>query len=238
MLSWLPFSLKILNSEHFYGTVHLISHFVVSPWMAADAISGLPFFIWTGNISVTFQTLWTLHWPKPFTGNDDQMHMLRLCLAGLMDMFVILLSPSALYPGQMPQEPDLVHCQGSISFPSGARHDWGSHIPAVPPPCHAWAGLYPPVEWQSTSGCHPGPQQLQQVLPYVDRKPSVFQRSGALSFSQNIDEWPFEGPSDFWEHGGKVLKVDSNWCSKMLLLLPYSSFFDVQRGFFFQKVLK
>lgn len=76
------------------------------------------FFIWTGNVPVTFQKLWTLHWQKPFTGKDDRMHMLRLCLAGLMDVFVIFLSPSALYPGQMPQEPDLVHCQSSIPFPS------------------------------------------------------------------------------------------------------------------------
>lgn len=43
--SLITLSLKILNSEHFYGTVHLISHFMVSPWMAADAISGLPFYL-------------------------------------------------------------------------------------------------------------------------------------------------------------------------------------------------
>lgn len=42
---WLPFSLKILNSKHFYGTVQFISHFTVSPQMAADAVSVLPFYL-------------------------------------------------------------------------------------------------------------------------------------------------------------------------------------------------
>lgn len=115
---------------------------------------------------------------------------------------------------------------------------YGCHIPAVPACCHAPAGLYPPVERQSTSRCHPGPHQPQQVLPHVDRKCSVFQRSGALSFSQNIPEWPFEGLSDFWHCGSKVLKVDTNWWNKMLLLSLYPSFFEVHRGFSFQKVLK
>lgn len=129
---------------------------------------------------------------KPFTGNDDQMHMFRLRLAGLMDVFVIFLSPSALYPGQVPQEPDLLLPeQHSLAMSCG----WG--VPAVLAYCHAWAGFHPPVEWQSTWKCHPGPQQLQQVLPYVDRKCSGFQRSGASSFPQNIHEWPFEGLRDF-----------------------------------------
>lgn len=128
---------------------------------------------------------------KPFTGNDDQMHMFWLCLAGLMDVFVILLSPSALYPGQVPQEPDLLLPeQCSLPMPCG----WG--VPAVLACCHAPAGFHPPVERQNIWKCHPGPQQLQQVLPYVDRKRSGFQRSGA-SFPQNIHEWPFEGLSDF-----------------------------------------
>lgn len=86
-------------------------------------------FIWTGNVSVTFQMFWTLHWQKPFTGNNDQMHMLWLCLAGLMDMFLIFLPPSASHPGQMPQEPDLAHFQSSIPFPS---HVAARHVPTVP----------------------------------------------------------------------------------------------------------
>lgn len=66
--------------------------------------------------------------------------------------------------------------------------------------------------WQSTWECHRGPHQVQQVLPCVDRKRSVFRRSGTLSCSQNIHEWPFEGLSNFWECGSKVLKADTNWC--------------------------
>lgn len=190
---WLRFSLKILNSEHFYGAVQFIPHFVVSPRMAADAISVSPFF-WTGNVSVTFQMFWALHWQKPFTGNNDQMHMLWPSLAGLMDMFVIFLSPSALYSGQTPWESDLIHCQSSIPFPSlaVARREQRSTIPAVPACRHARAGLYHPVGWQSTWGCYPVPDQLQQVLSYVVRKHSVFKRSGALTISQVIHKWPFK----------------------------------------------
>lgn len=43
MFPCLPFSLEILNSEHFYGAVQFISHFMVSRRMAADAVSVLPF---------------------------------------------------------------------------------------------------------------------------------------------------------------------------------------------------
>lgn len=103
---------------------------------------------------------------KPFTGNDDQMHMLRLCLTDLRDTCVIFLSPSALYSGQTSRESDLIHCQSNIPFPSlaAARREQRGTIPAVPARRHAGAGLYHPVGWQSTRGCDPVPYQLQQVL--------------------------------------------------------------------------
>lgn len=197
-------------------------------------------FIWTGNVSVTFQMFWALHWQKPFTGNDDQMHMLWLRLAGLMDMFVIFLSPSALYSGQTPRESDLIHCQSSIPFPSlaVARREQRSTIPAVPACRHARASLYHPVGWQSTWGYYPVPNQLQQVLPYVVRKCSVSKRPGALTISQVIHKWPFKCLSKFWECGSKVLMAGTYRCKEMPLLSLYSSFFDVQRRFSFQKVLK
>lgn len=132
-------------------------------------------FIWTGNVSVTFQTFWVLHWQKAFIGNNDQMHMLWLSLASLMDMFVIFLSPSALYSGQAPWESDPIHCQSNILFPplAVARRKQRGTIPAVPACRHAGAGLYHPMGWKSTWGYHPVPDQLQQVLPYVVRKCSV-----------------------------------------------------------------
>lgn len=196
-------------------------------------------FIWTGNVSVTFQMFWALHWQKPFTGNDDQMHMLWPSLAALVDMFVIFLSPSALYSGQAPWESDLIHCQSSIPFPSlaVARREQRSTVPAVPARRHAGAGLYHPVGWQSTWGRHPVPHQLQQVLPYVVRKKcSLSKRSGAIS--EVIHKWPFKCLSDFQERGSKVLMAGTYWCKEMPLLSLYSSFFDVQRHFSFQKVLK
>lgn len=171
MLPWLPFSLKILNSEHFYGTVHLISHFMVSPWMAADSISGLPFYLNWKHVSDFPNVLNSSLAETIYRQQWSNAHV-RLCLAGLMDTFVIFLSLSALHPGQMPQDPDLAPCQSSIPFPSrvAARCEQG-----VPACCPAPAGLNPPLEWQSTWKCHPGPQQLQQVLLYVDRKCSVLQ---------------------------------------------------------------
>lgn len=148
-------------------------------------------FIWTGNVSVTFQMFWTLHWQKTiYRQRWSNAHVPAVpgWFNGCVCHSPFTLS---LYPGQVPQEPDLLLPeQRSLPMPCG----WG--VPAVLACCHAPAGFHPPVERQSTWKCHPGPQQLQQVLPYVDRKRSGFQRSGA-SFPQNIHEWPFEGLSDF-----------------------------------------
>lgn len=162
----LSFSLKILTSAHFYGTVQFIFHFRVSPWMAADAISVLPFYLNWKCFNVFPSVLSSSLAKKPFTGNDDQMHMLPLCLTGLRDTCVIFLSPSALYSGQTSRESDLIHCQSNIPFPSlaAARREQRGTVPAVPARRHAGAGLYHPVGWQSTRGCDPVPYQLQQVL--------------------------------------------------------------------------
>lgn len=236
MLPWLPFSLKTLNSEHFYGTVQLISHFMVSPWMAADAISGLPFYLnWKcfsdfPNVlnSSLAKAIYRQRW------SNAHVTAAPGWFNGYVCHFPFTLSfksrPDALrtWPCPLPE-------QRSLPILCGCEAWTGSCVPAGP---HARAGLCHPVGWQSTWRCHPGPHQLQQVLLCLDRKRSLFQRSGALSFSQNIHEGPFEGLSNFWESGSKVLKVDTNWCKEMLLLSLYSNFSDVHRGFSFQKVLK
>lgn len=55
-------------------------------------------------------------------------------------------------------------------------------------------------------------------------KCSVFQRSGVLTISQVICEWPIKCLSSFWGCGSKVLMAGTYWRKKMPLLLLYSAF--------------
>lgn len=203
---------------------------MVSPQTAADAISVLPFYL-NWKCFSHFPNVLSSSLAKPFTGNSDQTHMLRLSLAILMDVFVIFLSPSALYSGQAPWESDLIHCQSSIPLPSRAvaRREQRSAVPAVPAGRHAGAGLYHPVGWQSTWGYHPVPHQLQQVLPCIGRK-----CSGMTRFSGVLCNWRFECFSNLWEHQSEVLMTGTYWCKELPLLFLYSNLFDVQSCFSFQ----
>lgn len=141
------------------------------------------------------------------------MHMLWLSLAGLMGMFVIFLSPSALHPGQAPRESDLIHCQSSVPFPSlaAARREQRSTVPAVPARRHARAGLYHPVGRPSTWGYYPVPDQLPQVLPYGVRKCSFFWKS--WSYFPDYSQVTFQAISESAEARCKWLAlIDDTGC--------------------------